>query len=255
MNTHLFDNVTVYADICTNHHGSRKVYDELVQGIQSAGAIPKIQLYSAETFDRTWTLPETFAASVFRTSDVDYIMKYNPMVLKVASVESTHFDLIKLLMTTNVPLAISTGGMDEEELLQLLDCVQAYEPGICLMHCVSMYPTPLEHCNMHRISTLADCMEEVLMPDWVGWSCHTREWYAPLISALTQSASQLEFHVMVDSKHVKSLDEFSSTDLPGLKQIMRVCKNTMSMLGSGDVEQADRDSVLEWRGRWQDLPE
>ena len=158
---HPFDRLTVYGDLATNHHGSKKVYDELVRDILRVGAIPKIQLYSAETFDRTWDLPQRFAASIFRPSDLDYIMPHSPQVLKVASVESTHFELIQMLMATELPLIISTGGLDDDELLQLMDTVQGYEHGLCLMHCVSMYPTLPDQCNMHRISTLADLMDEV----------------------------------------------------------------------------------------------
>jgi sialic acid synthase SpsE len=253
MSIHLFDHITVYGDIGSNAHGSQKMYEDLVQGVTRIGAVPKVQLFDEHTFDRSWPLPPRFCASVFRPEDVDYVMQHDPSVLKVASVESTHFELIQLLLTTEVPLIISTGGMDEDELLKLLDIVQGYEPGICLMHCVAKYPTPLEECNMHRISTLADVMDDVLMVPWVGWSCHTPKLYTyPTVTALTQSATQLEYHVMMNKTVVRTKDEEVSLQLADLEYVMALIKRTVQVLGTGDIEQLDREDVLGWRKRWED---
>ena len=90
------------------------------------------------------------------------------------------------------------------------------------------------------------------MPTWTGWSCHTPRGYDYLlVAALTQDATQFEFHVMTD-KASKTPDQESSLILEELPYVMKLIQRTVPMLGTGYVEQVDREAVLSWRGRWQD---
>jgi sialic acid synthase SpsE len=253
MNTdeHLFDQPILYGDVASNHHGSRKIYEELVQNIENSGAVPKIQLFSKHTFDRSWPIPETFVASVFRPSDLDFILPHKPLALKIASVESTYWELIDLARQTDLPMIVSTGGMDDDELAQLLSQSPGYGAGLCLMHCVSMYPTPLEHCNMLRLTTIAEAMEDMFLEPWTGWSCHTSlSWREPLIAAITQGASQFEVHVLPDRTVPRTDDERSSLLVRELAEFQGVMRAADQLLGTGDIEQADREAVLGWRSRW-----
>lgn len=249
---HLFEQCLVYGDLCTNHHCSQQLYEELVQGCEAAGVVPKLQLFSEQTFNRKWPVPKVFAASCFRPDDVDFAMRHNPLALKLASVEATHSALLELLMETAKPLIVSTGGLDEDELVDLVGRIQDYDHGVCLMHCVSMYPTRLEHCNMLRVSTLADALEDYLLPPYVGWSCHTPlVWRQPLIAAITQGASQFEVHVVSSGSKPKTDDERSSLTIKELTEFQGTIRAAVQVIGTGDVEQVDRAQVLEWRARWQ----
>lgn len=250
---HIFETSHVFADLATNHRGNRDTYESLTEACERAGIIPKIQLFSPQTFNREWPLPKTFMPSCFKLDDIDWVMRFDPLALKVASVEATHYELIKVMMETGKPLIISTGGMNDDELEDLLLVVGDHNPGVCLMHCVSMYPTPLGACNMLRITALAEAMEDIYLPAFVGWSCHTPQaWMQPLVSAITQGASQFEFHLIPEKTEPSNADEWSSLTINEARAFKAMVGSVPEFLGDGLMEQGDRGDVMEWRKRWQD---
>jgi sialic acid synthase SpsE len=256
MTNHLFDRVNIYGDLASNHGGHPKVYDQLVKGIQEAGAIPKIQLFSPKTFDRDWDLPEVWVPSVFCPSDVEFAMANKPLALKIASVEATHYDLIRVCMDTGLPLMISTGGMTVEELIELCELLDPYSGNVCLMHCVSMYPTPFGQANMTRISQLADLMEDMLLKPIVGWSSHHLERITTklLRIALAYDANQIEVHVKIDAVDESTPDKTSALNLGALSHLIQIIQWTDPVFGDAydeDYIPPDRAAVLEWRKRWQ----
>ena len=183
-------------------------------------------------------------------------MANNPLALKIASVESTHYDLIHHCMGTGLPLLISTGGMTIDELMELCDIIDSYSGNVCLMHCVSMYPTPLSQANMIRISVLADLMEDMLLQPYVGWSSHHVPCPAmELLSvALAYDANQIEFHVKLEVEDVSSPDEASAIPLEYLGEYRDRANWLAPAFGEAydeDYIPQDRANVLEWRKRWQ----
>lgn len=256
----LFDNLNIYADIATNHHGDPKIFTTLCEEIVAAGAIPKIQLWSPETFPHNWArlLPGfkkegvEFVPSVFRPADVDFIVPYSPLALKVASVESTYQELILRCMKEDLPLIVSTGGMDEEELFQLIDTVQIHHAGVCLMHCVSLYPTKKEDLNLERLTSMAEALEDTDID--LGWSSHY-----PVVNtkALTMAycygATQFEVHVRYDlgDERKATLDEQCAL-LPSEIKVMRSILEDLAVIeGSDEIVGPDRDFVVAHRSRWQ----
>lgn len=250
--------ITVYADLCSNHKGNKEVFSELLADVIDAGAVPKVQLFSPKTFNREWlSMPNPFVASVFKFEDIDFIMPYNPQALKVASVESTHFDLIKLCMATALPLIISTGGMDESELMQLIDVLGDYDSQVCLMHCVALYPTPPDQVNLYRLKTLADVVDGIGL-DWdLGWSCHVdpRPNLANLMSmaamAYVFGAEHFEVHVRPAKGTARTPDEIVAMTPHMLKMFVEHLDQLEIWEGSEDLVGPDRESVVEWRKRWQ----
>lgn len=251
---HLFDQVNVYADIASNHKGSIKLYNKLIRAITDAGAIPKIQLYSPGTFDRMWELPPQFVASIFNTRDLDYILPHNPLALKIASAESTHYDLIRAAGDTNLPLIISTGGMNDDELVSLCEVIEPYSGNVCLMHCVSLYPTPMDKAEMARISLLSDIMEDMVIQPYVGWSTHCPDYGLLLPIALAYDALQIELHVKTDAKAYDTEDERSAIEVHELTHVMDVIREVLPVFGDcydDFYEPPDRAAILQYRKRWQ----
>jgi sialic acid synthase SpsE len=249
----LLDQINVYADLGTNHKGNRKLYDRLVNYAISANAIVKIQLFSEKTFNRNWPLPEFWVPSVFCPADLDYALPRKPLALKIASVESTYYELVRECCSTGLPVMISTGGMNEDELLKLCETIDPYSGSVCLMHCVSMYPTPLDLACMSRISLLADIMEDMMIQPYVGWSCHTPEWENLLPIALAYDAKQLEFHLKEDILDNKTPDQQCAVDVENLREITVRTLELQPVFGDSyedDYVPPDRPDVLEWRKRW-----
>lgn len=254
----LFDGMNVFADVASNHRGDKNVFLSLCHEVLVAGAVPKIQLWNEDTFPRAWAplLDFKFVPSVFKPADVDFILPYRPLALKVASVESTYWDLIFKCQETGLPLIISTGGMDEDELGELLGYAGMVSE-LCLMHCVSLYPTPRESINLGRLARLSEDLEgddNII----IGWSSHY-----PVVDeaafalAWAWGATQFEVHVRPvydqgpESKWVKTLDEQCAFVPRELKQIRTVLESLPTLEGSEDYIGPDRDFVVQHRTRWQ----
>lgn len=255
----LFDQPNVYADLATCHRGSIEDAAKLIVDIMLAGAIPKVQLYSNQTWPLAWCftpnlLPTRFVPSVFRPSDVDFIIDFKPLALKIASVESTHWDLLDRCLQESVPLIVSTGGMDEDEILKLIEQVGEHQPGVCLMHCVSIYPTPFSAINLGRLAALGELIDQWAPEIELGWSSHYPVINAAAVGmAYAMGATQFEFHVMPwGRERYVSLDEQCAVLPVHIRDAVNILQECEKFYGSDQLTGPDREQVMEWRKRWQD---
>lgn len=253
----LFDNLNIYADIATNHHGDRRICESLLVDVWRAGAIPKIQLWSPETFPRDWVdmlSQGDFVPSVFRPADVDFILPYQPLALKVASVESTYWELIRKCMDTGLPLIVSTGGMDDDELVELIELIGPYRGKSMLMTCTSFYPTELKDLNLGRLTSMAEAIDELGYDIELGFSSHY-QYVNPkvLTMAYCWGAVGFEVHVRADLglEHKATLDERCAL-LPSEIKLMRGMLEDLAVIeGSDEIVGPDREFVVAHRQRWQ----
>ena len=246
----LFSGMNLFADISSNHRGDKNVFLSLCHEVLVAGAVPKVQLFNEATFPRAWAqlMDFKFVPSVFRPADVDFILPYKPLALKVASVEATYWELIGRCLQEPLPLIISTGGMNEEELEMLLEFAGGH-PELCLMHCVSLYPTPREQINLGRLARLSDDFDGT-----VGWSSHYPAVDAAAFAlAWAFGATQFEVHVRQGDvmRSTKTLDEMCAFTPYELKQIRAVLESLPTLEGSEDYTGPDRDFVVKHRARWK----
>lgn len=253
------ESVWFLGDICTNHQQDERVYLQLVQDIQKAGGIPKIQLFSEQTFNRQWPLPTgKYVVSVFRPEDVDWVLKQEnrPIALKIASPEAVYNDLLQRCMESQLPLIVSTGGMSEDELIQLGETFMDYDHGVCLMHCMSLYPTPPEQMNLSFIEALADVIDSMWLVGCLGWSCHTPdlEVCKAAVAGTYERDFKYEFHVMPVNVPVITDDVRSSLSVDEFAQLIQWFERcVVPILGSCSMdERQDRENILTWRQRWSD---
>lgn len=263
--THLFNRVNLFADLATNHAGSVTAMKELLFGVRRAGAINKLQLFSDKTWPRAWMKylrGYEFVPSVFRPADVDFVLSYKPLALKIASVESTYWDLINRCTYTDLPLIISTGGMNWDEVNELVEVVQDHAPGICLMHCVSLYPTKGKDVSLGRLGAMCDELGDFFA---LGWSSH----YpvvdpAAFAMAYCFGATQFEVHVKQPFRFENfekkiyakpTLDEQCAFTVTALKEIKLILDDLPQLEGAQDWDEdlsgPDREFVLQHRGRWE----
>jgi N-acetylneuraminate synthase len=110
---------------------------------------------------------------------------------KVGSGDAVNFPLIDYLVSTDLPLIISTGLVSWEEILELKS--RLVEKGAwertTLMHCVSEYPVALEKIGLNLIDEIKQlgCL--------VGYSDHSGK-IAPGLAAIAKGVSVLEVHMV-----------------------------------------------------------
>ena len=135
---------------------------------------------------------------------------------KVGSGDAVNFPLIDYLLTTNLPLIISTGliSWPEIEELKLRLSSKGAWTRTMLMHCISMYPTPLEKSSLNIIEDLKK------LGCKVGLSDHSGNWRVAL-RAISIGIDALEVHLTPHRKYFGP--DTPASLLPGeIKEILDV---------------------------------
>lgn len=109
---------------------------------------------------------------------------------KIGSGQAVDWPLIDYVANTGLPLIISTGLINEEEISLLasrLKRTNSWE-HLTLLHCVSQYPAPLENLDIHLMNELRQHSSRV------GFSDHSGNLHTAMF-ALAQGAQMIEIHM------------------------------------------------------------
>ncbi|RVU36756.1 pseudaminic acid synthase [Hwanghaeella grinnelliae] len=129
-------------------------------------------------------------SSPFDPTAVDFLEQFDPPIYKIASCELVDLPLIEYVAAKGRPMIMSTGMADLGEISDAVEVVaKADNVPMCLLHCVSGYPTPVAECNLATIPHLAQAFG---VP--VGLSDHTLGTAVP-VAATTLGATVIEKHM------------------------------------------------------------
>ena len=163
----------------------------------------------------------------FDEASVEKIIELCFDIIKVASCSATDWPLLEKIADSGIPIIASTGGLKQHEVDDLVSFFVHRGCDFALMHCVSIYPTPDEACNLGNIAGFKE-----RYPDRViGWSTHeppTDTVHVGLAAAL--GAEMFERHVGVETENIK-LNTYSSTPTL-LDQWFSAYKHAMVLIGS-----------------------
>ena len=142
----------------------------------------------------------------FDEKSVENIVSMNFDILKVASCSAQDWPLLEEVARANLPVIFSTGGQNLNNIDDLVSFFEHRGVDFAIMHCVSMYPTPLKNCNLDMIDTLKNRYGSKV----IGWSTHEdpRE-ILPLQVAYSKGARIFERHIGMTKKNV-NLNKYSS---------------------------------------------
>lgn len=167
----------------------------------------------------------TLFSTPFDETALDLLEKLDCPAYKIASFENNDLPLIKAVAQTGKPMIISTGLADFNE---ISDCVStARENGcenLCLLHCISGYPTPTDQSN---IKTMVDIKKHFNTE--IGLSDHSMNNIAAM-AAISLGASVIEKHFTIDRKE-KSVDSEFSMEPSDLKHLVNTSLETWKALG------------------------
>ena len=128
-------------------------------------------------------------------------------LIKIASCSSRDWPLIEVVAETNLPVIFSTGGLDVQDIDNLVAFCEHKALDFGLMHCVSIYPTPPEACMLQNIAMLRKRYPSVC----IGWSTHEDpDAIAPIQMATAYGAVLFERHIGVATRTLK-LNAYSSS--------------------------------------------
>ena len=143
----------------------------------------------------------------FDEPSVDKIVDMNFDVIKIASCSANDWPLLEKAISAGLPMIVSTGGLRLEQVDNVVSFLEHRCSDFALMHCVSIYPTPDEACNLGNIASFRARYPGRV----VGWSTHESPTdTVPVGVAAALGAEMFERHVGVATDTVK-LNAYSAT--------------------------------------------
>jgi len=162
-----------------------------------------------------------FMSTPFDKESVDLL---DPLVevYKVSSGDITNYILLRHIASKGKKVIVSTGASDVDEIDKVLDI---FDHGqVVLLHCVSLYPTPVDKVNLLSIKFLKDRYK---CP--VGYSDHTIGSDISLAAAI-MGADIIEKHFTL-SKDQEGGDHALSADPDELKGLINAIRKIETSIG------------------------
>jgi sialic acid synthase SpsE len=135
---------------------------------------------------------------------------------KIASCDITNFQLLEYVAKTKMPILLSTGASNVEEIKKAVAIINKNgNKKILIMHCTLCYPTAVSDVNLNAITDLKNKFKNML----IGFSDHSLGSLMPT-AAFSIGISALEKHFTVNKKLKFSADHWLSVDEKELKEIV-----------------------------------
>ena len=188
--------------------------------------------------------------TIFTYSRIEYLASLGWDEVKVASYDCSSFPFLKKLRKHFKHLFISTGSVTDSEIKEASEVLKG--SSYSFLHCVTIYPTPLNEIHLRRIDWLRRFTPSV------GFSDHTlleRDGLKASFAALYFDANVIERHftvldklstkdgpVSVDPDQLRELVEFSKLDKEQQKEYINEYVNEYDiMLGVETRELSDQE--------------
>lgn len=163
-------------------------------------------------------------------------------LIKVASCSAKDWPLIEAVSESNLPVVFSTGGLEIEDIDNLVVFAEHRALDFALMHCVSIYPTPPTACNLLNIAMLRKRYPNLC----IGWSTHEEpDSTAPIQMAVAYGGLLFERHIGVGNDCIK-LNAYSATP-EQTDRWLSAWKEAQTLAGSYDRQKALDQEVVALR--------
>ena len=194
-----------------------------------------------------------FLTTCFNRGRVDFLSKLGLDSIKVASCDANSKSMIKDLSQAFGRVIVSTGMASNEEITALAKQLHKLETDFVLMHCVSIYPTPIKKISFSKmdfIKKLADEKWEMcanmpmktLSRGEFGISDHSLG-INVAIAAVTKGATWIEKHFTIEKSLPAPDNKISIT--PGeLKAIRDFCDDFETMSNSKETDVQEQEMEL-----------
>lgn len=134
-------------------------------------------------------------ATPFDEASVDWCVEYNMPIIKVASADNNDWTLLEKIATTKKPVIISTGGMSQKDMDDVVHFFTTRYIPLALNHCVAAYPHEDNECELNQIDYLKRRYPSLV----IGYSCHEyHDWAASMHIAYAKGARTFERHIDIN---------------------------------------------------------
>lgn len=180
-----------------------------------------------------------FLSTPGNVSDLELLMDIGTKAVKVGSDDFVNIPLIRRYAKENVPLLLSCGMANEEE-IDLTLKTAGIDSGkeMCLFLCTSQYPTPPEDVNILKLKTLQEKYPELV----VGLSDHTKGSIAAIM-AVACGANIFEKHFTLDH-NLPGPDHWFSETPESLAQWVKDVREAYDMLGYAELRPTESEMKI-----------
>jgi len=176
-----------------------------------------------------------FMSTPFDEEAADFLIGLGMRRIKVPSGEIVNHPLLRYLASTGLPLIVSTGMADLQEVREAVEVIaqararaghtQPLAEVLTILHCTSNYPAAADDVNLRAMRTIA---QETSMA--VGYSDHTLG-LAVSTAAVALGATVIEKHFTLD-KSLPGPDHGASLSVVELAALIKQIRDVEAALGS-----------------------
>ena len=249
----------VIAEVNSSHNGNPDVAKKMIDAAKDAGCdCVKFQSWSVESlysktyydknpiakrFVKKLSMPPeilkemaaycsdrgiSFSSTPYSREEVDFLVEQcNVPFTKISSMEVNNPQYLEYIAKKHVPIVLSTGMAEFKEVQRAVQILEdAGNKEIVVLHCVSIYPTPIERANLNNIIGLRE-----MFPEYpIGFSDHTMGDEAA-VAATVLGIAVLEKHITLDASKI-GMDNQMAMEPGPLKELVRKCKMIRLALGT-----------------------
>ena len=170
-----------------------------------------------------------FFSTAFDRESFKMLLALGLNLIKVPSGEITNLPLLRDFAKSNLPLIVSTGMANLNEIESAMNILQSQgtnKEKITLLHCNTEYPTPFKDVNLSAMKS----MERKFKVN-VGYSDHTKGIEVP-IAAVALGATVIEKHFTLDC-FMDGPDHMASIEPKDFKSMVESIRNIEKSIGDG----------------------
>ena len=185
-----------------------------------------------------------FLVSVFDIGRIAFLRELGLHRIKVPSPDCGSRRMLELLRKSFEEVIVSTGMSFEEDVQTAAEALKGH--NFVLLHCVSLYPTPLERVNLARMEWLRQFCPKV------GYSDHTLGTAAGKL-AIAMGAVYLEKHFCLERDPNDKFGAMAGTP-DEFRELVDYAEEVEILLGSPTSEMSEEEKKMReiYVGRWGD---
>lgn len=180
----------------------------------------------------------TFLSTPVSERDLDLLVSLGVGAVKVGSDDFTNIPLITGFARRGLPMLLSCGMADGDEMEETLSAAKAVNPNICLFLCTSQYPTPADDVNAAKLLSMSKRFGDVVL----GFSDHTRGCTGAIVAAAF-GARVFEKHFTLDH-NLPGPDHWFASEPDELKAWAAGIREACKMVGSEKLNPTEEERKM-----------
>jgi N,N'-diacetyllegionaminate synthase len=177
-----------------------------------------------------------FFSTAFDLEGIHYLSSLKFDMLKIPSGELTNFPYLKAIAQTGLPVILSTGMANLDEIEKAINVLSSYgtkKSDLTVLHCNTDYPTPMTDVNLKAMLTIKEKFNVS-----IGYSDHTLGIEVP-VAAVALGAKVIEKHFTLD-RNLKGPDHRASLEPNELKYMVNCIRNIENAISGNGIKEPSK---------------